>query len=65
MELLKILGLPLQEGIDLIKKFDDSMKIETKETYSTKRDTNYELIEPRILRVSNTDSVITIVVGYF
>ena len=65
MESSKILGLPLQEGIEAIKKLDKTIKLDIEEVYSTKKDIKDELIEPRIIRVSNTDSVITIVVGYF
>jgi hypothetical protein len=65
LELSKILGLPLQEGIEAINELHKAIMVDIKETHSTKEDKKHELIEPRILRVSNTNSMITIVVGYF
>lgn len=65
MVLSDILALPLEEGIELIKKYNNTMRIEISETFSPKKDSKYELNDSRILRVSNTNGVITIVVGYF
>lgn len=65
MELSDLLALPLGEGIEVIKKNNNTMNIEIRETNSYKKDKNFELNEPRILKILNTNSVITIVVGYF
>lgn len=59
-----IIGLPLEEGLILLKRHS-SNKIEIKGTTANKKLKEPLLIEPRIVRCTESGNIITVVVSYF
>ncbi|SCG83415.1 hypothetical protein DW1_1847 [Proteiniborus sp. DW1] len=59
-----IIGFPLEEGLNLLKK-QSSNKIEIKGTTADRKLKEPLLFEPRIVRCTDTGSIITVVVSYF
>lgn len=59
-----ILGFSKKEGLELLEGLS-SKKIEVKETIGSKKDKRTTLSEPRIIRCTETESSIIVVVSYF
>ena len=66
MEKLDILGLPLKEGIELIKRNNTiDFNIEIKETLAWNKEKQGKLTEARILKALEYENKLTIIIGYF
>lgn len=64
MNRLDILGFSVAEGLGILEEFTDK-KIRIKETTASKKDKGTILSEPRIIRYTETESNITVVISYF
>ena len=64
MSKFNIIGFPLEEGLELLKKLSIN-EIYIKETTADKVLKEPLLNEPRIIRCTETGSTITVVVSYF
>ncbi len=64
MNRLDILGFSVAEGLGILEEFTDK-KIRIKETTASKKDKVTILSEPRIIRYTETESNITVVISYF
>ncbi|WIV10890.1 hypothetical protein [Proteiniborus sp. MB09-C3] len=59
-----VLGFPLEEGLVFLRRLGDK-RIEIKGTTANKKDKETLLFEPRIIRCTETESIITVVISYF
>lgn len=64
MNIDDILGLPLEEGLKILR-FKISNTIEVKETRGLNKNFSEELREPRIVKVTKVDNGVLVVYGYF
>lgn len=64
MNSIDILGLPLQEGIEILKNYYD-YNIKIKNTTGLNKNFDKQLTEPRIIKVTVKNNTATLVVGYF
>jgi len=64
LDTYEFLGLTLEEGLEIIKRRGIT-NYEVIETHGTKKIRNTNLTEPRVIRVTERDNNVSIIVGFF
>lgn len=65
MEIPDLIGIKLEEALEVTKAFEDSYSISIKETISPFLRNEYKKNECRVVRQQIFDNTITIMVSYF
>lgn len=65
MEKLDILGLPLEEALEIVKNNFNDINIEIKKTFAWNKEKEEHLNQARVLKTLEHKDKITIIIGYF
>lgn len=65
MEKLDILGLPLEEALNIVKSNFDDSNIEIKKTFAWNKEKEHHLNQARVLKTLEHKDKLTIIIGYF
>lgn len=65
MEKLDILGLPLEEALDVVNNNFSDLNIEIKKTFAWNKEEEQHLNQARVLKILEHKDSLTIITGYF
>lgn len=65
MEQLDLLGLPIEEALNIVKKSSNDLNIEIKKTFAWNKEEENHLDQARVLKTLEHKDKLTIIIGYF
>lgn len=65
MEKLDLLGLPIEEALDILKAKSEHMSVEIEKTFAWNQEKEFHLDEARVLKTLRDKDKITVIIGYF
>lgn len=65
MDELDILGLPIEEALDVVKNNFSDLNIEIKKTFAWNKEEEHHLNQARVLKILEHKDKLTIITGYF
>ena len=65
MDELDILGLPIEEALDVVKNNFSDLNIEIKKTFAWNKEEEHHLTQARVLKILEYKDKLTIITGYF
>lgn len=65
LETVDILGLPLEEGLKVLKDNFNDLEVEIKKTFAWNKNEGNHLDQARVLKTLEHKDKLTIIIGYF
>lgn len=62
---MDILGLPLQEALDIIENDFNNLNVDIKKTFAWNKESEKNLEQARVLKILEHKDNLTITIGYF
>lgn len=62
---MDILGLPLQEALDIIENNFNNLNVDIKKTFAWNKESEQKLEQARVLKILEHKDNLTIIIGYF